>query len=149
MKSANAPRADPSNAPIDSNPHSTRSMPQAALANDSIPAANESRRNDSTDVNKPLNMPVRLHRKRVRAMGRQRSRLSILRKILISGENNIGTRAIIRATAIPSLTENEFIFPKSIPAIMPDTLARVIAVLKIPTGLDKAIMRAYKTLNSA
>ena len=107
-----------------------------------MPAVYDSTPNDSIEVNKPLNIPVRLQRKSVKAIGKNKDRLSILINFPIRGENKIGMRPTMSAMVRPNFMENFLISSKSLPVALPVTPTLAIAHDKIFTGLDRAIMKA-------
>ena len=149
IKTANAPKAEPIKAPRTLNPKNTRIIPHSALIKSSIPPVYDNMPNNSIEVNKPLNIPVKLQRKSVKAMGKNKNKLSILINLPMRGENKIGARPTMSATEKPSFMENLLTSANSLPVALPVTPILAIAQLKMFTGLDKAIMKAYRTLNSA
>lgn len=149
IKTDNAPKTEPAKAPKDLNPKSTKVIPHTALTKSSTAAAYDNVPNASMEVYNPLNIPVRLQTKSVNPRGKNNSKLPVLRNTWIRGDNKISPKPTTDASVIPSFVENFLIFSKFIPATLPVTATLVIAPLKIFTGIDTAIIKAYKTLNSA
>jgi hypothetical protein len=92
---------------------------------------------------------VRLQKKSVNAMGKNKNKFSIFRNLPRRGENKTGIMPTMSATVRPNFIENLLISSKSLSVVLPVTPILAIAQLRMPTGLDKAIIKAYKTLNSA